>query len=148
MEENSKGAEVRARVTSDMLNELTAIAKGRGEQLPVVIREALNEYLARRVATAGTAQAVPGSDALRQILKDQPEVANALLALGRLLSSSPLSAADLADAHDRVHGVAEVEALQRPTNKKRAGERGKHKERRGAGTSPHGGQKPKPSHWA
>lgn len=86
MEEQSKDAEVRARVTGSMFDQLTKIAEDRHEQLPVILREALLEYLARRSATGHTKYPLPGAEALMEILRDQPEVAKTLIALGRVLS--------------------------------------------------------------
>ena len=88
MDENSKDAEVRARVPQSTYNELARIAKGRGEQLPVILREALNEYLAKRMAIASGSYAIPGGQELVQSLKDRPDVAATLLAIGRLLSAT------------------------------------------------------------
>lgn len=86
LESDSKdGGEVRARVTLDQFSALKTIADSRGEKLPVIIREACAEYLARRLAKGGKS---PGAEALLQTLQDQPEVAETLIALGRLLSAS------------------------------------------------------------
>lgn len=92
MEDNSKDAEVRARVPSEMHSALSEIARGRGEQLPVILREALSEYLARRAASAAGKYPEPGAEALMQILRDQPDVAKTLIAIGNMLkpiNSSP-----------------------------------------------------------
>lgn len=84
--------------------------------MPVIVREALTEYLAKRAATSTSKYPEPGTESLLQILRDQPDVAQTLLALGRLLkpttakpNSNPLSrveaaeqkilSAALADAH-------------------------------------------------
>lgn len=87
MDDNSKDAEIRARVTLEMYQGLKTVADGRGEQLPVIVREAVAEYLAKRLVTAGTQYPAAGADQLQQILRDKPELANLLMGLGRLLSA-------------------------------------------------------------
>ena len=89
MDENSKDAEIRARVSPDMHKELAAIAHSRGEKLPVILREAVTEYLAKRITGHTGKYPAPGTTALLHTLQEQPEVANTLIALGRLLSASP-----------------------------------------------------------
>lgn len=89
MEENSKDAEIRARVSPDMHKELAAIATSRGEKLPVILREAVAEYLAKRVTAPPGKYPTPSTSALLHTLQEQPDVANTLIALGRLLSASP-----------------------------------------------------------
>ena len=84
MEETSKDAEIRARVTAEMHQQLSAIASGRGEQLPVILREAVAEYLARR---ATKPVVFPSSNALLDALRDRPDVADTLIALGRVLKA-------------------------------------------------------------
>jgi hypothetical protein len=83
MEETTKGAEVRARVTETHFAQLAAIAKGRGEQLPVIVREAIAEYLGRHALTPGV------GPALLDALRDRPDVAELLITLGRVLQASP-----------------------------------------------------------
>lgn len=41
-----KEAEIRARVTREMFDALRALAAARGEQVPVIVREALAKYIA------------------------------------------------------------------------------------------------------
>lgn len=102
LESDSKdGGEVRARVTLDQFSALKAIADGRGEKLPVIVREACAEYLARRAAGAAGKYPAPGAAALLQTLQDQPEVAETLIALGRLLSAPAKPAAASAAAYGK-----------------------------------------------
>lgn len=83
MDSPSKDDEVRARVTHDIYTELLAIAESRGEKLPVIIREALAEYLANRLSTQS-----PQQSALAIALKDSPSAIDALIRLGEALQGS------------------------------------------------------------
>lgn len=76
--DDSKDAEVRARVTPEMFRRLSGIATSRGEQIPVIVREALAEYLAKRVGPEGSP---PDREAILDALRDKPIVIQALLDL-------------------------------------------------------------------
>lgn len=77
MDNNSKDAEVRARVPLDMFDALKRIADSRGEQLPVIAREAFAEYLAKRLSAGSPSE----REAMMRVLSEKPEVAKALLDL-------------------------------------------------------------------
>lgn len=78
----SKDAEVRARVTGEMFEALSAQATSRGEQLPVLVREAIAEYLARRLAGPAAPR-----ESLLHALNDKPDVVKALVKLGEMLKA-------------------------------------------------------------
>jgi hypothetical protein len=91
---DSKDSEIRARVTPEMYQALCDIAAGRGEQLPVIVREALAEYLAQRAQK---------DQAVIDALHDRPDVVRALLKIADTLKgttyrkgkpSSPVSGKD------------------------------------------------------
>lgn len=110
--DNTKDAEVRARVTREMFNALSQQADGRGEQLPVIVREALAEYLAKRIAGGGNP---PERELVLQALHDKPEVIEALLSLAKALGEAkPSSRASKTGTRDKVR-----EALQQDLAPKR-----------------------------
>lgn len=77
---SNKDAEVRARVTAEMYAALSAQADSRGEQLPVIVREAISEYLAKRIGSDS-----PHRESLLQALNEKPDLVHALVTLGELL---------------------------------------------------------------
>jgi hypothetical protein len=87
-EPNSKDAEVRARVPAWMYNGMAGIAKSRGEQMPVILREAVAEYLASRVASGATPTPTPTAANILHALRDRPDIAETLIVLGQALKAN------------------------------------------------------------
>lgn len=71
-----KEGEVRARVSTTTVEALETLAIARGEKLPVIVREALAEYLARRVES---------NSKLQELFQSEPGVLEAMHNLARSL---------------------------------------------------------------
>lgn len=99
----SKGAEVRARVTQETLEALARLATARGELVPVIVREAISEYLAKRVRPG----APPSQrEAVLEALREEPAVMKALVDIAKMLNppahygTEPSSATAAEAMHD------------------------------------------------
>lgn len=82
MDPKSKDAEIRARVTPQTYQALSNLAAARGEQIPVIVREAIAEYLATRVRRDSD------SDVFAS-LRDHPDIVEALTRIAEALKPKP-----------------------------------------------------------
>lgn len=93
------GGEVRARVARHIFEAVSKLAHDRGEQIPVIVRAALSEYIAARLHSGPPLQ----RQHILDVLRNKPKILQSLLELSESVTAKPVPESLNSPSHSLAH---------------------------------------------